>query len=63
VRSRCETLVGAAAASRVGCTRAEAKPASRGLRLMRLPSGWGVDQFGFNLCLFASIRSCVSRVW
>jgi hypothetical protein len=45
-------FAGAAVASRVGCTPPEAKHASRGLRLMRLPSEWGMEEFGFNSCLF-----------
>jgi hypothetical protein len=34
-----------------------------GVKLMRLPSGRGVDQIGFNSCVFVSIRGCVSGLW
>jgi hypothetical protein len=43
--------------------RVEAKNASRRVRLMRLPSGWGLDWVGFNSCVYVSIRGSVSGLW
>jgi hypothetical protein len=47
----------------LGRIRVVANHASRRVRLMRLPSGRGVDQILLNSCVFVSIRGCISGLW